>query len=342
MTNPRLFALHRDRDISGVSGTAIVADGVCWPDGTVSIRWRGARPSTVSWNSVADAEHVHGHGGATRIVWDGPEPNTGPIPAGGLAEDCPRCPDDLAIPFICHGHPAECGPACAEGHTYTYRCALTPPPMDPATILGAAHQSTVHATPTPCGGFPDTCPNLRPVPADPPRHAGGLRCGCLTDAVQQDTVRTVPDTTRTPGTPPPGQSRTPETPQVNEQGQQDRAPDTGQDDALGVLLARLLRGAMLYEERLILREHVVQVHRRAEEAEAALARVRALTAQWQTAMRPGEPNPAASAVLAILDGSAADQHPTPCPPGGDCMACGECARCLAHQHPAEGGCYSRI
>lgn len=66
---PRLFHLQRDRDVSGVSGTGRVANGVLWPDGTVSLRWIGERPSTVTWDRLADAEHVHGHGGATRIVW---------------------------------------------------------------------------------------------------------------------------------------------------------------------------------------------------------------------------------------------------------------------------------
>lgn len=66
---PRLFHLQRDHDVSGVSGTGRVANGVLWPDGTVSLRWIGARPSTVHWDRLDDAEHVHGHGGATRIVW---------------------------------------------------------------------------------------------------------------------------------------------------------------------------------------------------------------------------------------------------------------------------------
>ncbi|MCI3271422.1 hypothetical protein [Streptomyces cylindrosporus] len=66
---PRLFHLQRDHDVSGVSGTGRVANGVLWPDGTVSLRWIGERPSTVHWDRLADAKHVHGHGGATRIVW---------------------------------------------------------------------------------------------------------------------------------------------------------------------------------------------------------------------------------------------------------------------------------
>ncbi|MFI0262523.1 hypothetical protein ACH4OW_26180 [Streptomyces sp. NPDC017056] len=73
-TTPRRFHLQRDADVTGMSGTGHVADGVLWPDGTASIRWRGTRPSIVHWDRLDDAETVHGHGGATRIVWDDPEP----------------------------------------------------------------------------------------------------------------------------------------------------------------------------------------------------------------------------------------------------------------------------
>jgi len=67
---PRRFHLQRHHDVSGVSGTGTVAVGVRWPDGTASVRWLGPRPSIVFWDSMADAEAVHGHGGATEIVWD--------------------------------------------------------------------------------------------------------------------------------------------------------------------------------------------------------------------------------------------------------------------------------
>lgn len=67
---PRMFHLERDTDVSGVSGIGRVADGVLWPDGSVTIRWRGDQPSTVNWATLAHAEAVHGHGGATRIVFD--------------------------------------------------------------------------------------------------------------------------------------------------------------------------------------------------------------------------------------------------------------------------------
>lgn len=66
---PRRFHLLRHRDVSRISGTGIVADGVLWPDKTVSIRWRGERPSIVHWDHINDAAAVHGHGGATDFVW---------------------------------------------------------------------------------------------------------------------------------------------------------------------------------------------------------------------------------------------------------------------------------
>lgn len=72
----RRFQLERLNDVSGVSGVGIVADGVQWPDGKVTVRWRGPRPSTVCWDGMADVVAVHGHQGATRVLWldDNAEP----------------------------------------------------------------------------------------------------------------------------------------------------------------------------------------------------------------------------------------------------------------------------
>ncbi|MFJ6935717.1 hypothetical protein [Streptomyces sp. NPDC101132] len=90
-TLPRRFHLLRHRDVSGVSGTGIVALGVMWPDGTASVRWLGERPSTVTWDRIGDAEAVHGHAGATQFVWDDEPPQcpTALLPIGpGPAEVC--------------------------------------------------------------------------------------------------------------------------------------------------------------------------------------------------------------------------------------------------------------
>lgn len=68
---PRMFALRRDEDITGVSGIGDVAYGIEFPDGVVALRWIGAWPTSVVFHDegIASVEHVHGHGGRTRIVW---------------------------------------------------------------------------------------------------------------------------------------------------------------------------------------------------------------------------------------------------------------------------------
>lgn len=63
------FVLNRTVDVSGVSGTGVVAQGVQFDDGNVAIRWMSQSPSTVIWNSVEDAMAVHGHGGLTELEW---------------------------------------------------------------------------------------------------------------------------------------------------------------------------------------------------------------------------------------------------------------------------------
>lgn len=66
---PSRFELVRHRDVSGVSGTGIVAEGVQFSDGTVTLRWRGKHPSTAMWPSITEVLAVHGHGGATEVRW---------------------------------------------------------------------------------------------------------------------------------------------------------------------------------------------------------------------------------------------------------------------------------
>lgn len=72
---PRRFDLFRHRDISGVSGTGPVAEGVRFSDGTVALRWPGADPSTAVWPSVESVLKIHGHSGATEIRWLDEEPH---------------------------------------------------------------------------------------------------------------------------------------------------------------------------------------------------------------------------------------------------------------------------
>jgi hypothetical protein len=65
----RPFHLVREVDVSGVSGTGIVAEGVEFTDGRVALRWLTATPSTALWDSIDQARAVHGHGGHTTVRW---------------------------------------------------------------------------------------------------------------------------------------------------------------------------------------------------------------------------------------------------------------------------------
>lgn len=66
----RAFVLQRDEDVTGVSGTGIVAEGIEFSDGVVALRWCvGEHRSTVIWPGMASVEAIHGHDGKTRVLW---------------------------------------------------------------------------------------------------------------------------------------------------------------------------------------------------------------------------------------------------------------------------------
>jgi hypothetical protein len=73
----RTFFLVRDEDVTGISGVGTVAEGVEFTDGTVVVRWLQAgtarpstvRPTTAIHDDIDSVEALHGHNGATRVVW---------------------------------------------------------------------------------------------------------------------------------------------------------------------------------------------------------------------------------------------------------------------------------
>ncbi|MFI7068606.1 hypothetical protein ACIBL3_46995 [Kribbella sp. NPDC050124] len=70
VASPRRFVLRRTVDVTGVSGTGDIAEGVEWSDGTVALRWRGKWATTVVWDYGLDALlAVHGHNGSTVVRW---------------------------------------------------------------------------------------------------------------------------------------------------------------------------------------------------------------------------------------------------------------------------------
>ena len=76
----RSFQLVRTVDVTGISGTGPVAEGVEFSDGTVALRWlapyiaathreRGVKPTTVLHEDITSVVALHGHNGSSEIVW---------------------------------------------------------------------------------------------------------------------------------------------------------------------------------------------------------------------------------------------------------------------------------
>lgn len=69
----RIGHLERIVDCSGVSGCGRVAEIVRFSDGSIAAHWLGSHPCTSVWKNLEDLLFVHGHSGATEVVWDVPE-----------------------------------------------------------------------------------------------------------------------------------------------------------------------------------------------------------------------------------------------------------------------------
>lgn len=70
------FVLVRDEDLTGVSGTGIVAEGIEYSNGSVAITWLTPYRCFANYESIKALEHVHGHSGATRVVRESDEEET--------------------------------------------------------------------------------------------------------------------------------------------------------------------------------------------------------------------------------------------------------------------------
>jgi hypothetical protein len=67
----RRFVLDRSMDVTGVSGTGVVAEGIEFTDGIVVLKWIvGDHRSIVTWvQGVESVQAVHGHDGHTLVRW---------------------------------------------------------------------------------------------------------------------------------------------------------------------------------------------------------------------------------------------------------------------------------
>lgn len=65
----RRFVLVRAEDMSGVSGTGIVAEGIAFSTGKVALAWIRPPFAIGIFESVFDLMAVHGHQGKTKVRW---------------------------------------------------------------------------------------------------------------------------------------------------------------------------------------------------------------------------------------------------------------------------------
>lgn len=65
----KIFRLNRHEDVHGNSGTGVVAIGVIYPNGKVSMSWRTDLATVVIADSITVIEQLHGHNGKTEIEY---------------------------------------------------------------------------------------------------------------------------------------------------------------------------------------------------------------------------------------------------------------------------------
>lgn len=63
----RQFILVREKDVTGTSGTGIVAEGVVFEDGQAVLKWLRKPYSLGVYPSLKNLLDVHGHEGNTRV-----------------------------------------------------------------------------------------------------------------------------------------------------------------------------------------------------------------------------------------------------------------------------------
>lgn len=68
----RRFILRRNKDDTGTSGVGVVAEGVEFSNGQVSIHWISQLESVNVYANAKVLNALHGHGGNTVVEWIDP------------------------------------------------------------------------------------------------------------------------------------------------------------------------------------------------------------------------------------------------------------------------------
>ena len=62
-----VFRINRKVDVSGVSGTGVVAFGTVYPNGKVTLCWNTKFNSVAVYDSMEDVVEIHCHGDSSSI-----------------------------------------------------------------------------------------------------------------------------------------------------------------------------------------------------------------------------------------------------------------------------------
>lgn len=68
------FVLRRKEDLTGTSGTGVVAEGIRFSNGQAALHWVSQFNSIAVYHSVDIIVAVHGHDGATVLEWVDTDP----------------------------------------------------------------------------------------------------------------------------------------------------------------------------------------------------------------------------------------------------------------------------
>lgn len=74
----RRFVLRRKEDLSGNTGTGVVAEGLRFSNGQAVLHWLTQLSSVAIYHSVDVLVQVHGHDGATILEWVDDDPTQPP------------------------------------------------------------------------------------------------------------------------------------------------------------------------------------------------------------------------------------------------------------------------
>lgn len=69
LSQMRRFVLNRKEDETGTSGTGVVAEGIQFSNGQVSLHWLSQHAVVSTCDNMTVVETLHGHDGKTEVVW---------------------------------------------------------------------------------------------------------------------------------------------------------------------------------------------------------------------------------------------------------------------------------